>query len=1004
MTAKRWIDLVCLGSGLVLWGPDSRVAAAPSERLPVRPFWEQRFPNEMPLAGEFIVVNAFPDLTFPDPLGVIPVPESDELFVITRQGQVFRFANDPAVAVREQVLDLRANTQGWDDCGMLGLAFHPEFGQPNSANRGFFYVFYQFTENPTGNRETRPAADTETYNRLSRFTILDGERAADPESEQILIHQYDRNLWHNGGGMFFHPTDGFLYLSLGDEGGADAEFGNAQRIDRSLFSGVIRVDVDQDPERSHPIRRQPVAGETAHYFIPNDNPFVDPSGSVLEEFWCVGLREPHRMTIDPETLVVWCGDVGQAAREEVNIIVKAGNYQWGYREGRLLGPTLEPDNPIGVEAPPIHDYPHTSAVGQGGGDNAVIGGHVYRGSEHAEALGGQYIFGDNGSGRIWALTRAEGGSVEVRQIAQMPPGSGYSGLSSFGIDHRNEMYLCQLGERGRIHRLARPPEPSPSNLPPMLLSRTGLFTDLQNLEPAPELIPYRVNAPLFSDHAVKTRWIAIPNDGPPFAEEERAAFDPGGNWGFPAGTVFVKHFELPIDDLDASARHRLETRVLVVDGNDGAYGVTYKWREDGSDADLLLDGAVDEIRVRGNPVDRTVRWQFPSRRDCMACHTPAANFVLGVRTHQLNDPSANQLAAWNQLGMLSDSFDPASIHDLPRAVSILDAAASLSDRSRSYLDANCSQCHRPGGARASFDARFTTPFERQGILGGVVANPLGIDDAVVVAPGAPDRSILLRRLGLVGDRQMPPLGRGLVDVDALRVIDHWVRSLPRPGILRGFRAEYFDGTDLAHLNTVRTDLRVAFDWSGRAPVDGMSQDNYSVRWSGVLLPRHDDEYVFETLSDDGVRLWVDGQLIIDNWTNHAPRFDVGAVTLAAGIPVPIRLEYYQGGGGAVIRLFWSSPSQRLAYVTSSHVTSSTPAFPEVLPPYIISTRTGTGTGGVRFQINLEQAGHYTLEESGDLKSWSPVRDFEHGRGVLHLDHPADPPARQRFFRVSTGIE
>jgi glucose/arabinose dehydrogenase len=184
----------------------------------------------------------------------------------------------------------------------------------------------------------------------------------DTNSELVLINQFDPHLWHNGGGMFF-GTDGFLYLINGDGGGADDNYNNTQKINSGLFSGVVRIDVDQNPTRSHPIRRHPVDNTTipsgwvgstsGNYYVPNDNPWVNPDGSVLEEFWAIGVRSPHRMTFDPISGQIWNGDVGQNDREEVNLIVKGGNYQWAYREGIIAGPKAMPNPLIGIDKPPV---------------------------------------------------------------------------------------------------------------------------------------------------------------------------------------------------------------------------------------------------------------------------------------------------------------------------------------------------------------------------------------------------------------------------------------------------------------------------------------------------------------------------------------------------------------------------------------------------------------------------------------------------------------------------
>ena len=581
---------------------------------------------------------------------------------------------------------ISARCQGWDDSGLLGLAFHPEFVRDGSPNRGYFYVAYNYTDRPTPGPD-RPPIDTPTYNRLSRFTVPDGAEIADPDSELVLIDQRNDNLWHNGGALFFHPDDGFLYLSLGDEG---YDSGNTQRIDRDLFSGVIRIDIDcRGGSISHPPVKQPRTGTTAHYFIPNDNPWVGVPGA-LEEFWCIGLRSPHRMTYDPVGKKIWLGDVGEGSREEINLIEKGGNYQWRYKEGTLDGPHARPAQPIGRECPPIYEYSHAKG-------NAVIGGYVYRGREHARNLGDKYIFGDI-NGCIWALTYEPGARPTVVPLCTLPmiPSPSYgTGLSSFGEDSDGELYLCQMGDKGQIYKLARADLAGAAL--PRRLSQTGVFRDLKTLGPAPGLIPYEVNAPLWSDGADKRRWIAVPNDGPPYAAGERIGFVRTGEWSFPVGTVFVKHFELDTDETRPGPCRRLETRLLVLAEGGTAYGMTYKWNAAQDDAELLDDDQTETIAIQTAQGRRTQAWYYPSPRNCLTCHNPQAGYVLGVKTRQLNGAltypatgvTDNQLRVWNRVGLFHPDLDEAEIPGLPRLVPVGQADASLEHRVRSYLDANC---------------------------------------------------------------------------------------------------------------------------------------------------------------------------------------------------------------------------------------------------------------------------------------------------------------------------
>jgi uncharacterized repeat protein (TIGR03806 family) len=324
----------------------------------------------------------------------------------------------------------------------------------------------------------------------------------------------------------------------------------------------------------------------------------------------------------------------------------------------------------------------------------------------------------------------------------------------------------------------------PAELPPRL-SQTGVFRSLADLTPNPGIVPYHVNAPLWGDGALKRRWIALPGDA-------RVGFRETGEWHFPAGTVFIKHFEMGTDDGDPSRRQRLETRLLVVDKTGRGYGVTYRWRPDGSDADLLPDGADDAIVIRTRSgATRTLHWHYPSRSDCLACHTAPSGFVLGVSTRQLNGPltyaatgvTDNQLRTWNHIGLFAHGPDESAIPRLRRLVAVNDRRASLEHRVRAYLDSNCAQCHRPGGSPGEFDARFDTRLDRQKLLGGpLVAADLGVPGAKVVVPGTPEKSMIYLRMSRRHDVfRMPPLATNLVDRDAVEAVAAWIRGLPAGG-------------------------------------------------------------------------------------------------------------------------------------------------------------------------------------------------------------------------------
>lgn len=323
---------------------------------------------------------------------------------------------------------------------------------------------------------------------------------------------------------------------------------------------------------------------------------------------------------------------------------------------------------------------------------------------------------------------------------------------------------------------------------PAQISQTGIFSNTPAMTVKAALIPYNVNAPLWSDNATKTRYFAVPNSGAPYTPDEQITFTTNGQWTFPVGSVFVKTFELVTNEATPAQKRRLETRLFVCDTNGGAYGVTYKWRTDNSDADLILVGQNENINVTTAGGVQSQVWYYPSPSDCLQCHTPAANYVLGLNTRQFNGnctypataQTDNQLRTLNRVGLFNPAFNETNIATYTHLSSLTNLSISLDERARSYLDANCSHCHRPGGAGITMDARYDTPFTNQNILNALLSKgDLGADNARVVVAKDIWRSVLYGRMNSTDTSvKMPPLARNLIDTNAVKVMGDWINSLP----------------------------------------------------------------------------------------------------------------------------------------------------------------------------------------------------------------------------------
>ncbi len=771
--------------------------AALEAAVPVAPYFNGVFPSQAPADSGWTTENAFPNLTFVDPIWVGDIPGTNELMVIEKAGVVRRFPNHPAATTAQMqvVLDLSASVQVSEDQGLYRVAFHPEFGQPGSTHANEVFVTYNFRP------ATADAAPDKSMWRLSRFQWQPASGTINPASEYVLIQQYDPHRWHNGGAMVFDSA-GYLLVSCGDGGGANDEYALTQKLNGGFFGGILRIDVDNKPARSHAIRRQPLshaskpasfpASFTQGYGIPNDNPWLSTGGTVLEEFHAIGLRSPHSMSLDPATGELWVGDVGQAAREELNLIKRGGNYQWPFMEGSIAGPKSKNSFSVqGTETLPVYSYDRTNG-------GCVLSAGRYRGAKWSAHLEGRLLFADNIAGSLHEMTLdPEGGAPDVRKMIPDLGTGIYSGVSGVFADAAGEIYLLKLNGQGNAGGTIRKLVQSDAMpQPPALLSATGLFSDTAALVPSAALVPYDVASPLWSDGASKRRWLAVPTWGSRGTLPERILYSATGNWTFPPGSVFVKHFEMAVDERNPSVVKRLETRVMVCTTHGGKYGLTYRWNEQGTDAVLLPDGAEEMFTVTmqdGSTASRT--WSYPSRADCLQCHSDVTGQALGLRTHQVNltvprpgtGELVNQLKYFNSESLLTTKnegyYYPASLTttELDAALEarrVDDETAPLEHRVRSYLDSNCAHCHQPDGPVPYFDARLQTPLRNQGLVNEAIRGQFHLPGGCYLKAGDPALSaVLIRTASTEAGVRMPPLAKHAVDDVAVAAMTEYLEGL-----------------------------------------------------------------------------------------------------------------------------------------------------------------------------------------------------------------------------------
>jgi glucose/arabinose dehydrogenase len=405
------------------------------------------------------------------PVALVESPDgSGRLFLVDQIGliRIVRpdgsLAADPFLDVRSRLVSLMPD---YDERGLLGLAFHP-----NYASNGRFFVYYSAPLRPGG-----PSGFDHTAN-ISEFRVSADPNRADPASERILLQIDKPQFNHNGGTVAFGPTNGYLYISIGDGGGAnDDEFGhvedwyaanaggNGQDVVQNLLGSILRINVN--------------AG--IPYGIPADNPFATRPG--LDEIWAYGFRNPYRFSFDMGgSHAMLAGDAGQELWEEVSLVTAGGNYGWNVKEGTHCFSTANPDESpadcpdnVGAGHPdagaplidPVIEYANHHQPGGLGA--TVIGGHVYRGSLLPQ-FRGRYLFGDwsrefeEPDGSLFvAMPRKTGlWHMQELRVEGNPDGRVGAYVLGFGQDAAGEVYVLTTemtgpsGSSGRVFKLVRP--------------------------------------------------------------------------------------------------------------------------------------------------------------------------------------------------------------------------------------------------------------------------------------------------------------------------------------------------------------------------------------------------------------------------------------------------------------------------------------------------------------------------------------------------------------------
>lgn len=392
-------------------------------------FAQDEEPPELPAGPALVYEKAFPaQAGFDRPLFVaFHKSDPDHAYVVTQPGHVFVVPRDGSKADRRVFLDMTKTVfldDNWEE-GLLGFAFDPDY-----EKNGFVYAYWSeriaVREGEMADGK-KPKSNRQSV--ISRFLTKaeEGGRAVDPASELRVLEVFQPFGNHNGGTIEFGP-DRMLYVALGDGGAANDPFSNGQSK-KVLLGKVLRIDVRG-------------ASKDKPYAVPADNPFVAEAGA-RGEIWCYGMRNPWRITFDRATGDLWCGDVGQNRIEEVDRLMKGGNYGWNAMEAsEEFTPRVDKTPvPDGVIAP-IAEYSHREGL-------SITGGYVYRGTRIPE-LQGFFVYGDFMTLRMWACKEdKKGGKHTVVTLPKAPLQP-----SSFAEEPDGELLLVGFNaKKGAIYRL-----------------------------------------------------------------------------------------------------------------------------------------------------------------------------------------------------------------------------------------------------------------------------------------------------------------------------------------------------------------------------------------------------------------------------------------------------------------------------------------------------------------------------------------------------------------------
>ena len=589
-----------------------------------------------------------------------------------------------------------------------------------------------------------------------------------PDAGGVAVHLSDGSGWTPVNAMvggqvqaasLFNGADGRVWLVAVDGTGAVA----VRSWNAGAFEGSTTFNL---PDAADPAAASWVAdgaglvgawvgvGESTLHVARVNEPGLDAVAAVMDV-----AAQPGLQWSNPRPAVDGAGELRVVASEGT-----AGS-MWVRVFADVAGQPVEVGGGLNLDG--LMDAPAAALVPSVGGWTAAwmertIDGAAWRVAQH------------NGTG--WAYHGPPTVVVDGSGLPAVAPALGRWGSLEAGtvvaVSYGNQALLSRFnGAQRAPAALPTPPAASGCGIPedpsdpmfPQRILQTGCYVGQPVPQPLAAAVPYSVQSPLWSDAADKRRFLLLPGG-------TQVGYTAPGVLDLPVGTLTIKEFYARMDPADPASAVRIETRFLIKRTASIWDGYSFAWRADGSDADMVAaDGATATYpRPQGAPVE----WGFPSRNQCLTCHTTATGRALGLQAAQLNldhdfgDATENQLQAWMRAGIMAN----ADISAAPTLTHPHNPRADVSARTRAYLHANCSHCHLAGGPNPQWDARWHVPLATSQMCGGGR-----------VVPGNPDASTLTTRMGLVTsmgmENPMPPLGRNVVDAQGLALVRSWVAGL-----------------------------------------------------------------------------------------------------------------------------------------------------------------------------------------------------------------------------------